>query len=114
MRIPCIGADPAGLAFVLPRKALEPGHDNRPGDAFGWGGVFSDAILARLRHRDEEQADAVGIARAFTAAGPDVLACSSGQVGKHEHPVAGRRNQKPSGDRVRNESGIATLAGGWP
>jgi anthraniloyl-CoA monooxygenase len=57
-------------------------------------------------------ADAVEIARAFKAAGADMIDCSSGQVSKDEQPVYGRMYQTPFADRVRNEAGIATIAVG--
>ena len=57
-------------------------------------------------------ADAVEIARAFKAAGADMMDCSSGQVSKDEKPVYGRMFQTPFADRVRNEAGIATIAVG--
>ena len=56
--------------------------------------------------------DAVAIARAFKAAGADLIDCSSGQVSKQEKPVFGRMFQTPFADRVRNEAGIATIAVG--
>jgi anthraniloyl-CoA monooxygenase len=56
--------------------------------------------------------DAVEIARAFKAAGADVIDCSSGQVSKKEQPVFGRMFQTPFADRVRNEAGIPTIAVG--
>ncbi|RYY72832.1 MAG: bifunctional salicylyl-CoA 5-hydroxylase/oxidoreductase, partial [Comamonadaceae bacterium] len=56
--------------------------------------------------------DAVRIARAFKAAGADMIDCSSGQVSKKEKPVYGRMFQTPFSDRVRNEAGIATIAVG--
>ncbi len=56
--------------------------------------------------------DAVQIARAFKAAGADLIDCSSGQVSKQERPVFGRMFQTPFADRVRNEAGIATIAVG--
>ncbi|XAH26068.1 bifunctional salicylyl-CoA 5-hydroxylase/oxidoreductase [Xylophilus sp. GW821-FHT01B05] len=57
-------------------------------------------------------ADAVQIARAFKAAGADMVDCSSGQVSKLEKPVYGRMFQTPFSDRIRNEAGIATIAVG--
>ncbi len=57
-------------------------------------------------------ADAVEIARAFKAAGADLIDCSSGQVSKREQPVYGRMFQTPFADRVRQEAGIATIAVG--
>ncbi len=56
--------------------------------------------------------DAVAIARAFKAAGCDLVDCSSGQVSKKQKPVYGRMYQTPFADRVRNEAGIATMAVG--
>ncbi len=57
-------------------------------------------------------ADAVLIAKAFKAAGADVIDCSSGQVSKQEKPVFGRMFQTPFSDRIRQEAGIATIAVG--
>jgi len=56
--------------------------------------------------------DAVPIARAFKAAGADMIDCSSGQVSAEQKPSYGRMYQTPFADRVRNEAGIATLAVG--
>ncbi|MBX3620438.1 MAG: bifunctional salicylyl-CoA 5-hydroxylase/oxidoreductase [Rhizobacter sp.] len=56
--------------------------------------------------------DAVEIARAFKAAGADMIDCSSGQVSKKERPVYGRMFQTPFADRIRNEAGIPTMAVG--
>jgi anthraniloyl-CoA monooxygenase len=56
--------------------------------------------------------DAVEIAKAFKAAGADVIDCSSGQVSKEEKPVYGRMFQTPFSDQVRNEAKIATIAVG--
>ena len=56
--------------------------------------------------------DAVRIARAFKAAGVDLIDCSSGQVSKQEKPVYGRMFQTPFADRIRQEAGIATMAVG--
>ena len=56
--------------------------------------------------------DAVDIARAFKAAGADLIDCSSGQVSKKEQPVFGRMFQTPFSDRIRNEAGIPTMAVG--
>jgi anthraniloyl-CoA monooxygenase len=57
-------------------------------------------------------ADAVEIARAFKAAGADMIDCSSGQVSPLQKPVYGRMYQTPFADRIRNEAGIATIAVG--
>jgi anthraniloyl-CoA monooxygenase len=56
--------------------------------------------------------DAVEIARAFTAAGADVIDVSTGQVHADEQPAFGRSYQTPFSDRIRNETGIATMAVG--
>jgi len=56
--------------------------------------------------------DAVQIARAFKAAGADMIDCSSGQVSKKQQPVYGRMYQTPFADRIRNEAGIPTIAVG--
>jgi len=56
--------------------------------------------------------DAVEIARAFKAAGADLIDCSSGQVSKKQQPVYGRMYQTPFADRIRNEAGIPTIAVG--
>ncbi len=57
-------------------------------------------------------ADAVDIARAFKAAGADLIDCSSGQVSKREKVTFGRMFQTPFADRIRQEAGIATIAVG--
>jgi anthraniloyl-CoA monooxygenase len=57
-------------------------------------------------------ADAVQIARAFKAAGADMIDCSSGQVSKQEKITFGRMFQTPFADRIRQEAGIATIAVG--
>jgi anthraniloyl-CoA monooxygenase len=56
--------------------------------------------------------DAVEIARAFKAAGADMIDCSSGQVSKKQQPVYGRMYQTPFADRIRNEARIPTIAVG--
>ncbi len=56
--------------------------------------------------------DAVAIAKAFKAAGADMIDCSSGQVSKKEKPVYGRMFQTPFADRIRQEAGIPTIAVG--
>ena len=57
-------------------------------------------------------ADAVEIARAFKAAGVDLIDCSSGQVSAQQKPTYGRMYQTPFADRIRQEAGIATIAVG--
>ena len=56
--------------------------------------------------------DAVAIARMFKAAGADLIDVSSGQTTRQAKPVYGRMYQTPFSDRVRNETGIATMAVG--
>ncbi len=57
-------------------------------------------------------ADAVGVARAFHAAGADIIHVSAGQTSADARPVYGRMFQTPFSDRIRNESGIPTIAVG--
>jgi anthraniloyl-CoA monooxygenase len=57
-------------------------------------------------------ADAVAIAKAFKAAGADMIDCSSGQVSAQQKPTYGRMYQTPFADRIRQEAGIATIAVG--
>ncbi|HVR45978.1 MAG TPA: bifunctional salicylyl-CoA 5-hydroxylase/oxidoreductase [Candidatus Binatia bacterium] len=56
--------------------------------------------------------DAVGIARAFKAAGADLIDVSTGQTSPDAKPVYGRMFQTPYADKIRNEVGIATMAVG--
>ncbi|HET9337824.1 MAG TPA: bifunctional salicylyl-CoA 5-hydroxylase/oxidoreductase [Casimicrobiaceae bacterium] len=56
--------------------------------------------------------DAVAIARLFREAGADLIDVSSGQTTRDAKPVYGRMYQTPFADRIRNETGIATMAVG--
>ncbi|MGW1420884.1 bifunctional salicylyl-CoA 5-hydroxylase/oxidoreductase [Bradyrhizobium manausense] len=62
MRIVCIGGGPAGLYLGLLMKRRHPGHSitvverNKPYDTFGWGVVFSDAMMTAMRVADPESA----------------------------------------------------------
>ncbi len=56
--------------------------------------------------------DAVQIARAFKAAGADMIDCSSGQVSAAQQPTYGRMYQTPFADRIRQMAGIPTIAVG--
>ncbi|HEY5596703.1 MAG TPA: bifunctional salicylyl-CoA 5-hydroxylase/oxidoreductase, partial [Candidatus Bipolaricaulota bacterium] len=56
--------------------------------------------------------DAVEIARAFKAAGADIIDVSAGQTSTRARPVYGRMFQTPFADQIRNEVGIATMAVG--
>jgi anthraniloyl-CoA monooxygenase len=57
-------------------------------------------------------ADAVAVATAFHAAGADIIDVSAGQTSTDAQPVYGRMFQTPFSDRIRNETGIATMAVG--
>jgi anthraniloyl-CoA monooxygenase len=57
-------------------------------------------------------ADSVEIARAFKAAGADLIDVSTGQTSPDAKPVYGRMFQTPYADKIRNEVGIATMAVG--
>jgi len=56
--------------------------------------------------------DSVEIARAFKAAGADLIDVSTGQTSPDAQPVYGRMFQTPYADKIRNEVGIATMAVG--
>jgi anthraniloyl-CoA monooxygenase len=58
------------------------------------------------------EVDAIAIARAFKAAGADLIDVSSGQVSPRQQPVYGRMYQTPFAEAIRNEVGIATMAVG--
>jgi anthraniloyl-CoA monooxygenase len=58
---------------------------------------------------DEE---AVTIARAFIAAGADIIHVSAGQTTPDAKPVYGRMFQTPFSDMIRNEGRVATIAVG--
>jgi anthraniloyl-CoA monooxygenase len=57
-------------------------------------------------------AESVRIARAFKAAGCDIIDVSAGQTTPDARPVYGRMFQTPFADQVRNEARIATMAVG--
>jgi len=57
-------------------------------------------------------ADAVGAARLLQAHGCDLIDVSSGQTVPDARPVYGRQFQTPFADRIRLETGIATMAVG--
>ena len=56
--------------------------------------------------------EAVRIARAFHAAGADIIDVSAGQTSADARPIYGRMFQTPFSDRIRNEAGMATMAVG--
>jgi len=57
-------------------------------------------------------AEAVEIARLLQAAGVDICDVSAGQTSTRAKPVYGRMFQTPFSDRIRNETGMATIAVG--
>jgi anthraniloyl-CoA monooxygenase len=59
-----------------------------------------------------DAAESVEVARAFTAAGADIMHISTGQTSPEARPVYGRLYQTPYSDRIRNELGIKTIAVG--
>ncbi|WP_412550660.1 bifunctional salicylyl-CoA 5-hydroxylase/oxidoreductase [Shimia sp. MIT910701] len=56
--------------------------------------------------------EAVEIAKAFRAAGADIIDVSAGQTSTEAKPVYGRMFQTPFSDRIRNEAGLPTMAVG--
>jgi len=56
--------------------------------------------------------EAVEIARLLGNAGVDIINVSAGQTSTRARPVYGRMFQTPFSDRIRNETGIATMAVG--
>jgi anthraniloyl-CoA monooxygenase len=56
--------------------------------------------------------DAVEIARLLQDAGVDICDVSAGQTSTRARPVYGRMFQTPFSDRIRNETGMATMAVG--
>ena len=56
--------------------------------------------------------DSVQVARAFMAAGSDIIHVSTGQTSPNARPVYGRMWQTPFSDRIRNEARIPTIAVG--
>ena len=56
--------------------------------------------------------DAVEVARMLQEAGADICDVSAGQTSIQASPVYGRMFQTPFSDRIRNETGMATMAVG--
>src|SRR5690606_3408108 len=56
--------------------------------------------------------EAVAIARILQEAGVDICDVSAGQTSIRAKPVYGRMFQTPFSDRIRNETGMATMAVG--
>jgi anthraniloyl-CoA monooxygenase len=59
-----------------------------------------------------EPRDAVAIGRLLQEAGADICDVSAGQTSIGARPVYGRMFQTPFSDRIRNETGMATMAVG--
>jgi anthraniloyl-CoA monooxygenase len=59
-----------------------------------------------------EPQDGVGISRMLQQAGVDICDVSAGQTSIRARPVYGRMFQTPFSDRIRNETGMATMAVG--
>jgi anthraniloyl-CoA monooxygenase len=56
--------------------------------------------------------ESVKIAKMFKSIGIDIIDVSAGQTSDEEKPVYGRMFQTPFSDRIRNETGINTMAVG--
>jgi anthraniloyl-CoA monooxygenase len=65
MKIACVGGGAGGLYFAISAKLRNPAHEidvyerNRPDDTFGWGVVFSDQTLGRLKENDPVSAERI-------------------------------------------------------
>ncbi|HJS74855.1 MAG TPA: bifunctional salicylyl-CoA 5-hydroxylase/oxidoreductase, partial [Vicinamibacteria bacterium] len=65
MNIACVGGGAGGLYFAISAKLRNPAHQidvyerNRPDDTFGWGVVFSDQTLGRLKDNDPVSAERI-------------------------------------------------------
>jgi len=59
-----------------------------------------------------EPEDAVEVVRMFQEAGVDICDVSAGQTSVRAKPIYGRMFQTPFSDRIRNETGMATMAVG--
>ncbi len=58
------------------------------------------------------EGETIAIARAFHAAGADIIHVSAGQTSAGARPVYGRMFQTPFADRIRQEAGVPTIAVG--
>jgi anthraniloyl-CoA monooxygenase len=65
MNIACVGGGAGGLYFAISAKLRNPAHEidvyerNRPDDTFGWGVVFSDQTLGKLKENDPVSAERI-------------------------------------------------------
>lgn len=92
----------------FPLEVMAAMRSEWPGDK-----PISVRISATDWHPDGiTEQDSVEIARAFAKAGADLIDVSAGQTSAEAKPVYGRMFQTPFADRIRNETGIATMAVG--
>jgi anthraniloyl-CoA monooxygenase len=98
MRIVCVGGGPAGLYLAILVKKARPDFDvtvlerNRPGDAYGFGVVFSEETLDHFEVADGESFDA--LTKAFKEWGDIEVRHFSGErfvSGGHGFAAAGRK-----------------------
>ena len=92
-------------------RAVWPGHKPMAVrvSATDWMSQDTEATGSNNGVMPEES---VEIAKAFKAAGADIIDVSAGQTSTLAQPVYGRMFQTPFSDRIRNEAGIATMAVG--
>lgn len=97
--IACVGAGPAGLYLAILLKKRRPELDitvyerNRPGDAYGFGVVFSDETLDHFQEADQPTYEA--LTRAFKHWGDIEVRHPSGRVfvsGGHGFAAASRKD----------------------
>src|SRR5258708_4807958 len=90
------------MGQLAPRRPTYPGSalDGASMSASDWydGGLTTD--------------DSVQVARAFAGHGVDAVDVSTGQTVAEEKPIVGRSYQTPFADRIRNVTGIPTIAVG--
>lgn len=98
MRIVCVGAGPAGLYLAILVKKARPDFEvkvmerNRPGDAYGFGVVFSEETLDHFEVADGESFDA--LTKAFKEWGDIEVRHFSGErfvSGGHGFAAASRK-----------------------
>jgi anthraniloyl-CoA monooxygenase len=98
MRIACVGGGPAGLYLALLVKKARPDYEvtvherNQPGDAYGFGVVFSDETLDHFEDADAESF--IQLTKAFRAWGDIEVRHFSGETfvsGGHGFAAAGRK-----------------------
>lgn len=68
MNISIVGGGPAGMYFAILMKKADPSHNitiyerNGPDDTFGWGVVFSEKTLSKLRDYDAPSYESIASA----------------------------------------------------